>query len=295
MISVGFIGVGLMGKHMAKHLLDAGYNLTVCDVSKENAKDLLAAGAKWVDTPKLVGEVSDVVITMLPNSKISKNVSCGQNGILEGVHEDFTLIDMSSIDPSVSKEIAKYAKEKGVPMLDAPVTGNPEVAAAGKLGIMIGGPQKTFDKCLPLFQKMGKKIVYVGENGMGTTLKLINNLILGVSIEAISEAFVLAAKAGINPEKVIEITSVGGARTGAMETRGPHMIKRDFSPRFSTSNMYKDLTTAVNFANECGVTIPATTISWEILRSAMAQGKEKLDSCCVMTILEELANTRVAI
>jgi len=295
MKSVGFIGVGLMGKHMAKHLLDAGYSLTVCDALKENAKDLLAAGAKWADYPKQVAQVSDVVITMLPNSKISFNVSCGQNGILEGAHKNFTLVDMSSIDPSASREIAKYAEEKGVPMLDAPVTGNPEVAAAGKLGIMVGGPEKSYEECLPIFQKMGTKIVYVGKNGMGTTLKLINNLILGVSIEAISEAFVLAAKAGIHPEKVIEITSVGGARTGAMETRGPRMIRRDFSPGFSTSNMYKDLTTAINFANECGVTIPATSISWEMLRSAMAQGKEKLDSCCVMTVLEGLANTKVSI
>jgi 3-hydroxyisobutyrate dehydrogenase-like beta-hydroxyacid dehydrogenase len=171
-----------------------------------------------------------VVITMVTDSAASEEVICGKNGILQGNHPGLILIDMGSIAPEMSRLIAERAKAKGVPMLDAPVTGNPKVAAEGKLGIMVGGPRKIFDVCLPLFEKMGVKIIHVGEeNGKGTTLKLINNLIMGIALEAVAEALVLAAKAGIDPQKVIEITSVGGARTGAMETRGPRMIQEIFA------------------------------------------------------------------
>jgi 3-hydroxyisobutyrate dehydrogenase-like beta-hydroxyacid dehydrogenase len=230
---------------------------------------------------------------MVTDSKASEEVICGAKGVLEGAHPGLIIIDMGSIAPEMSRSIAERAEAKGVAMLDAPVTGNPNVASEGKLGIMVGGPKETFEVCIPIFQKMGVKIVYVGQNGLGTTLKLINNLILGVAIEAVSEALVLATKAGIDPQRVIEITSVGGARTGAMETRGPRMIKREFSPHFSTNNMYKDLSMALKLAEEVGVSLPATSISREILRAAKSQGKGDMDSCVVMTVLEAMAGTVV--
>jgi 3-hydroxyisobutyrate dehydrogenase-like beta-hydroxyacid dehydrogenase len=235
---------------------------------------------------------SDVVITMLTDSKASEEVICGTRGVLEGAHPGLILIDMGSIAPDVSRAIAMRAKAGGIPMLDAPVTGNPKVASEGKLGVMVGGPRETFDTCLPIFEKMGIKIVYVGENGTGTTLKLINNLILAVAIEAVAEAFVLAAKAGIDPQKVIEITSVGGARTGAMETRGPRMVRHEFTPHFSTNNMYKDLSSAMRLAEEYGASLPAASASMEMLRAAKSQGKGDLDSCVVMTVIEALAGSR---
>jgi 3-hydroxyisobutyrate dehydrogenase-like beta-hydroxyacid dehydrogenase len=290
---IGFIGIGLMGQHMARHLLEAGHPLTVWNRTKNKAQALLSAGAAWADSPKALAQNSEIAITMVTDSAASEAVSCGPDGILEGAHAGLTLIDMGSIAPEMSRLIAERARAKGVRMLDAPVTGNPKVAAAGKLGIMVGGPVETFKACLPIFEKMAVKIVYAGENGMGTTLKLINNLILGVALEAVSEALVLAAKAGIDPQKVIDITSVGGARTAAMETRGPRMIRRDFSAGFSTSNMYKDLSGVMKLADECGVSLPATSISREILRAAKTQGKGDLDSCCVMTVLEALAQTVV--
>lgn len=291
---IGFMGIGLMGHHMARHLLEAGHPLTIWNRSKEKTTNLLAAGAKWADSPKMVAEVSDIVITMVTDSSASEQVACGPEGILEGAHEGLILIDMGSIAPEMSRSIAARAKDKGVMMLDAPVTGNPKVAAAGKLGIMIGGPKETYQACLALFEILAAKIVYVGEeNGAGTTLKLINNLILGVAIEAVSEAMVLAAKAGIDPQKVIDITSVGGARTGAIETRGARMIQHDFSPGFSTNNMYKDLTSVMKLADEFGVSLPATSTTWDILRAAKSRGHGDLDSCCVMTVLEELAQTKV--
>lgn len=291
---IGFIGLGLMGRHMARHLLAAGHPLTLWNRNADKAKELLAAGAAWADTPAAVARVSDVVITMVTDSAASEAVSCGAGGVLEGAREGLILIDMGSILPEMSRQIAARAREKGVLMLDAPVTGNPKVAEAGKLGVMVGGPQKAFAACLPIFEKLAAKIVYVGEaNGLGTTLKLINNLILGVAIEAVAEALVLAVKAGIDPQKVIDITSVGGARTGAMETRGPRILERNFAPGFATNNMYKDLTSLMKLADECGVSLPAASASWDILRAARTLGKGDLDSSCVVTVLEYLAQTEV--
>jgi 3-hydroxyisobutyrate dehydrogenase-like beta-hydroxyacid dehydrogenase len=290
---MGFIGIGLMGSQMSRRILEAKYPLTVWNRKKEKAGALITAGAKWADSPKAVAQASDVVITMVTDSAASEEVICGKSGVLEGAHPGLVLIDMGSIAPEMSRSIAERARAKGIPMLDAPVTGNPKVASEGKLGIMVGGPKETFDACLPIFEKMGVKIIHVGENGKGTTLKLINNLIMGVAIEAVAEALVLAAKAGIDPQKVLEITSVGGARTGAMETRGPRMIKHDFTPHFSISNMHKDLSGALKLAEEVGVSLPATSIAREILRAAKSQGKGDLDSCSVITVLEALANTNV--
>lgn len=293
MQKVGFAGIGLMGQQMTRRLLMAGFPVMIWNRTKGRAQDVLTAGAAWGDSPKALAQACDVVITMVTDSAASEEVICGKNGILEGARPGMILIDMGSIAPEMSRSIAARAKSKRVPMLDAPVTGNPKVASEGKLGIMVGGPKETFDACLPIFQAMGVKIIHVGENGKGTTLKLINNLIMGVAIQAVAEALVLATKAGIDPQKVIEITSVGGARTGAMETRGPRMIKHDFSPHFSTNNMYKDLSSAVKLAEEVGVSIPATSIAREMLRAAKSQGKGEMDSCIVMTVIEALANMAV--
>ena len=293
MQKIGFAGIGLMGQQMTRRLLMAGFPLRVWNRTQDKAKDILSGGAVWCDSPKALAQASDVLITMVTDSAASEEVICGQDGILEGAHPGMLLIDMGSIAPEMSRSIAARAKAKGVPMLDAPVTGNPKVASEGKLGIMAGGPKEIFEACLPIFQAMGVKIIHVGENGKGTTLKLINNLILGVAIQAVAEALVLAHKAGIDPVKVMEITSVGGARTGAMETRAARMIKHDFSPHFSTNNMYKDLSSAIKLAEEVGVSLPATGIAREMLRAAKSQGKGEQDSCSVMTVIEALANTIV--
>jgi len=290
MKNIGFIGLGLMGREMSRRLLDGGYSLTVWNRTKEKAEPLLKAGANWADSPKAVAQASEVVITMVTDSAAVEGVVCGRNGVLEGAHPGLILIDMSSIAPEMSRSIATRAKEKGVIMLDAPVTGNPKVAAEGKLGIMVGGPEETFAACRPIFEKMGVKIIHVGENGKGTTLKLINNLIMGIAIQAVAEALVLAQKAGIDPIKVMEITSVGGARTGAMETRGLRMIKHEFAPGFSLNNMYKDLSTAIKLADEVGAVLPTGSITREIVKAAKNRGKGEMEVAVVITVLEELAN-----
>jgi 3-hydroxyisobutyrate dehydrogenase-like beta-hydroxyacid dehydrogenase len=278
---------------MARRVLLGGYPLTIWNRTKDKARPLLDAGAAWADSPRAVAQVSAMVITMVTDSAASEQVAYGPGGVLEGAHPGLVLVDMSSITPETSRAIAERAVACGVAMLDAPVTGAPRVAADGKLGIMVGGPRETFEHCRPLLQTMGVKIVYAGLNGMGSTLKLVNNLILGVAIHASAEALVLAAKAGLDPQAVIEITSVGGARTGAMETRGPRMVKRDFSPHFSVNNMYKDLSNVLRLAEECGVSLPVTGTAREILRAAKSQGKGELDSAVVMTVLEALAGTTV--
>jgi 3-hydroxyisobutyrate dehydrogenase-like beta-hydroxyacid dehydrogenase len=290
---IGFIGIGLMGQHMAGRVLQGGYPLTVWNRTTDKAKPLLEAGASWADSPKAVAQTADIVITMVTDSAASEQVACGSNGVLEGDRPGLVLIDMSSITPEMSRTIARRAAANGISMLDAPVTGAPKVASEGKLGIMVGGPRETFEACLPVLQKMGVKIVYAGANGMGSTLKLVNNLILGVAIHASAEALVLATKAGLDPQAVIEITSVGGARTGAMETRGPRMVRRDFSPHFSANNMYKDLSNVLKLAEECGASLPVTGAAREILRAVKTQGRGDLDSCVVMTVLEAMANVVV--
>jgi 3-hydroxyisobutyrate dehydrogenase-like beta-hydroxyacid dehydrogenase len=290
---IGFIGIGLMGQNMAGRVHGGGYSLTIWNRTKDKAKPLLEAGASWADSPKTVAQAADVVITMVTDSAASEQVACGPNGVLQGARPGLVLIDMSSITPETSRTIATRVAAKGVSMLDAPVTGAPKVASEGKLGIMVGGPKETFETCLPVLQTMGVKIVYAGANGMGSTLKLVNNLILGVAIHASAEALVLATKAGLDPQAVIEITSVGGARTGAMETRGPRMVKRDFSPHFSANNMYKDLSNVLRLAEECGVSLPVASATREILRAVKSQGKGDLDSCVVMTVLEAMANVVV--
>ena len=290
---IGFVGIGLMGRQMGQRLLTAGFALQVWNRTKEKAGELLQAGAQWGDSPAACARTADVVIIMVTDSSASEQVICGRDGVLAGAHPGLILVDMASIAPEMSRSLAAKAAAKGVTMLDAPVTGNPKVAADGKLGIMVGGPKQAYDACLPVFQAMGVKIIHVGENGKGTTLKLINNLILGVAIEAVAEALVLAGKAGIDPVKVLEITSVGGARTGAMETRGARMIGHDFSPHFSANNMYKDLAQVMQLAGEVGAFLPATGIALEMLRAVKNQGKGEMDSCSVITVIEAMANTAV--
>jgi 3-hydroxyisobutyrate dehydrogenase-like beta-hydroxyacid dehydrogenase len=290
---IGFIGLGLMGQPMSRRLLEAGYPMTVWNRTREKAAPQLALGARWADSPRAVAQAADIVITMVTDSAASEAVLCGKDGVLEGAHPGLAVIDMSSIAPEVSRSIAERARVKGVPMLDAPVTGAPKAASEGKLGVMAGGPRELFDACLPVFEKLAAKVVYAGDNGMGTTLKLVNNLILGIAIHAAAEALVLATKAGLDPRAVIEITSVGGARTGAMETRGPRMVRRDFTSHFSANNMYKDLSTALKLAEECGVPLPVGSAAREVLRAVKAQGKGDLDSCVVITVLETMANTVV--
>ena len=289
---IGFVGIGLMGRQMGQRLLTAGFALQVWNRTKEKAGELLQAGAQWGDSPAACARTADVVISMVTDSSASEQVICGRNGVLAGAHPGLILVDMASIAPEMSRSLAAKAAAKGVTMLDAPVTGNPKVAADGKLGIMVGGPKQAYDACLPVFQAMGVKIIHVGENGKGTTLKLINNLILGWRSRPWPRPG--ARRQGRNRSgKSTGNHLRGGARTGAMETRGARMIGHDFSPHFSANNMYKDLAQVMQLAGEVGAFLPATGIALEMLRAVKNQGKGEMDSCSVITVIEAMANTAV--
>ena len=293
MEKIGFIGIGLMGSKMAGHLLDEGYPMVVWNRSAEKAAPLLEAGANWADSPREVAKSSDIVITMVTDSDASEEVALGRSGIVEGAHPGLVLMDMSSITPDTSRSIAKQALAAGISMLDAPVTGSVTAAGSGSLGIMVGGQREVFERCLPVLQTLGTKIVYAGPNGAGCTLKLLNNLILGVAIEAVCEAMVLATKVGIDPALVMEITSVGGAQTAAMQSRGPRVLARDFAPRFTVNNQLKDLTGILDLARQAQVPLPVGAAAREIYQSATANGNGGLDSAAVVTVLEALANVTV--
>lgn len=285
---VGFIGLGLMGTPIARNILKNGFELTVWNRTEAKMAPLLEAGASRADSIGALARRSDVVITMVTDAAAAEAVICGEGGVLDQARPGTIVIDMSSIAPEASRSIAARAKARGVAMLDAPVTGNPKVAEAGKLGIMVGGESETLERVRSLLEKLSAVIVHAGPSGAGTTLKLVNNLILGVAIEAVAEALVLARKAGIDPDCVRQITNVGGARTGAMETRGARMIAHDFSPHFSTDNMHKDLTTALQLADAVGAVAPAASAALDVLRAARAQGKGSMDSAVVYAVLDEL-------
>jgi len=293
---LGFIGLGLMGQQMARRLREAGYPLTVWNRTKEKAAPLVQAGAALAEGPRHVAQAADVVFTSLTDAAACQEVLCGEHGILQGAHEGLIVVDASSIAPEAARHLAEQARARGVAMLDAPVSGGPKVAGEGRLGIMVGGPRAAFDACEPILRHLGSLILYVGESGQGVTLKLISNLVMGIAIHACAEAMVLARKAGIDPQLVMDITSVPGTgpQTGAMLTRGPRILQHNFfPPHFSTNNMYKDLTGALALADQVGVSLPAAGAVRELLKAVRSRGDGHIDSSAVVTVLEAMAGITV--
>jgi 3-hydroxyisobutyrate dehydrogenase-like beta-hydroxyacid dehydrogenase len=294
MDTIGFIGLGLMGSPMSRRLQSGGFPMVVWNRTREKAEPLLGAGARWAGSPREVAAQSDIVITMVTDSAASEAVAFGPSGILEGAHPGLVLMDMSSITPDSSRTIAERAAAVGVAMMDAPVTGSVAAAGEGKLGIMAGGSKELFERCMPVLQRLGTKIVHAGKNGDGCAVKLLTNLILGVALEAVCESMVLATKLGIDPAIVMEITTVGGAQTGAMTTRGPRILARDFTPRFTINNQHKDLVAALAMARQSQTPVPIASAAKEMYEAARAQGNGELDSSALITVLEQLANVKVS-
>jgi 2-hydroxy-3-oxopropionate reductase len=293
MIRVGFIGLGLMGVPMCRRILAGGFPLTVWNRTAAKADPLLAEGARWADSPAAVATASDIVITMVTDSRAVEEVACGPNGVLAGAHTGLILIDMSSIEPTTSRAVAARAAAVGVAMLDAPVTGSTPQAETGALGIMVGGAAEQLEIARPVLSQLGSKIIHVGPNGDGITVKLINQIVFACVLEINAEALVLAQKAGVNPQTVMDVLAAGGARTVAMESRGPRIVQRDFAPRFSLANQFKDLTNALGMAHSLGVPILTAALVHQIYQAACVQGKGSLDSAVVVTVLEALAGVIV--
>ena len=289
MKKIGFIGLGIMGKPMAKNLLKAGYELVVFDINQDAVNEVVAAGAKSAPTSKDVAAQSEVVITMLPNSPHVKAAVLGENGVLEGAKPGLVLIDMSSIAPLASQEIAAAVAKKGVEMLDAPVSGGEPKAIDGSLSIMVGGKKELFDSSTELLSKMGKSVVLCGDVGAGNTTKLANQIIVALNIAAVSEAFVLATKAGVDPELVFNAIRGGLAGSTVMEAKAPMIMAGNFKPGFKIDLHIKDLANAIETGHDVGVPLPLTASVMEILQALKVDGKGQNDHSGIAMYYEKLA------
>jgi 2-hydroxy-3-oxopropionate reductase len=293
MKKIGFIGLGIMGKPMAKNLLKAGYPLTVYDIVPEKVEEVVETGAKAGSSNKDVAEQSELIITMLPNSPEVKVAVLGENGVLQGAKTGTVLIDMSSIAPLASIEVAEKAKEKGVIMLDAPVSGGEPKAVDGTLAIMVGGPQETFDEVKDILGVMGASVTRVGEIGSGNTTKLANQIIVALNIAAMSEAMVLAAKAGVDPEKVFQAIRGGLAGSTVLDAKMPLVLKGNFKPGFRIELHIKDLANALDTAHEVGVPVPLSSAVMEVMQALKVDGKGTDDHGGIIQFYEKLAKVQV--
>lgn len=293
-MKIGFIGLGIMGKPMCKNLLKAGYNVVVLNRSKAAADEVVAAGATATDTPKAVAEQSQFIITMLPNSPNVKEVILGENGILEGAKPGTVVIDMSSIAPLVSKEIFAELEKNGVDLLDAPVSGGEPKAIDGTISVMVGGKKDVFDTCYDLMMTMAGSVVYTGSIGAGNTTKLANQIIVALNIAAMSEALVLAAKAGVEPELVYEAIRGGLAGSTVLDAKAPLVMDREFDPGFRIELHIKDLANVMETAHQLGVPLPLTAGVMEIMQALKVDGKQELDHGGLIRYYEKLAQVEVS-
>jgi len=290
---IGFIGLGVMGKPMAKNLMKAGYSLCVHDIVQGPVQELVAAGAKAARTAREVGEKSDVVISIVPSSKEVKEVHLSDDGVLAGIEAGRIIIDMSTIDPIVSREVATAAQKKNVEMVDAPVSGGQGGAIEGTLTIMVGGKEETFKQCKDIFAAMGKNIYYCGRLGSGETTKIVNNLVLAVCMQATCEGMVLGTKAGVQPKTLFEIISKSTGQNWALNAYMPKKAFRgDFEPGFMVDLMYKDLGLAQNLASACKVPILLGAEVRQVFEMARVAGKGRKDFSAILTILEEIVGVQ---
>jgi 2-hydroxy-3-oxopropionate reductase len=293
MKKIGFIGLGIMGCPMAKNLLKKGYQLTVYDIVSEKVDELVKAGVKAGTSSKDVAEKSEIIITMLPNSPQVKEAVLGKDGVLDGARPGSILIDMSSIAPLASKEIAERAKEKKVTMLDAPVSGGEPKAVEGTLAIMVGGPAETFEKVKDILSVMGSSVTRVGEIGSGNITKLANQIIVALNIAAMSEAMVLAAKAGVDPENVFKAIRGGLAGSAVLDAKMPLVLKGNFKPGFRIELHIKDMANALDTAHQIGVSVPLSAAVMEVMQALKADGKGADDHGGIIQFYEKLAKVQV--
>jgi len=288
-MKVGFIGLGIMGKPMSKNLIKAGYSIIVNDVNAAAVAELVALGAESAENAAEVARRSDLVITMLPNSPHVKQVVLGKNGLIEGARPGLILIDMSSIAPLASKEVNAKLVEKGVEMLDAPVSGGEPKAIDGTLSIMVGGSEDLFDRCLPLLQKLGSSVVLCGDIGAGNMTKLANQIIVALNIAALSEAMVLAAKSGVDPETIYKAIRGGLAGSTVMEAKTPMILAGNFKPGFRIELHIKDLANAIETGHDVGVPLPLTSQVMEMMQALKVDGKAGNDHSGIVQYYEKLA------
>jgi 2-hydroxy-3-oxopropionate reductase len=291
-MTVGFIGLGIMGRPMAKNLIKAGYKLVVYDKFAK-FDDLVALGAEGASSNKETASKSDLVITMLPNSPHVKEAILGPGGVIEGISAGKIVVDMSSIAPEASREVGEALKAKGAAFLDAPVSGGEPKAIDGTLAIMVGGDQKTFDAVKPALEKMGSSVTLVGDIGSGNVTKLANQIVVALNIAAVSEAFVLAAKAGVDPAKVFDAIKGGLAGSTVMNAKVPMILDGNFKPGFRIELHIKDLQNALDTAHHLNAPVPLTAVVMETLQALKVDGLETSDHSAIVRYYEKLAGIEV--
>jgi len=286
--TIGFIGLGIMGKPMAKNLINAGYKLVVNDINASPVEELVAMGATAMDTAAEVTKTTKKIITMLPDGPDVEDVVLGKDGIIETATDETALIDMSSISPTVTKKVMLALEAKGARALDAPVSGGEPGAIKGALAIMVGGPEELFDEMKPVFDILGKSAVLVGETGAGQTTKLVNQILVAIHIQAMGEAFLVATKAGVDPMKVFEAIKGGLAGSNVLNAKVPLILDRNFKPGFRIRLHQKDLKNALEAGTSMGLSLPVTEAVQEMIGSLVEKGKgdddhggiiQELESC----------------
>lgn len=292
-MKIGFIGLGIMGKPMSKNLLKAGYEVVVYNRSKASVEEVVVLGAESASSPKEVAERSDVIITMLPNSPQVLSACLDEGGIIEGAKEGTIVIDMSSIDPLKSRELSEALAVKGIELLDAPVSGGQPKAIDGTISVMVGGKKEVFDKCYDIMKAMAGSVVYVGEIGAGNITKLANQIIVALNIAAMSEAFTLATKAGVDPDLVYQAIRGGLAGSTVLDAKAPLVMDRKFEPGFRIELHIKDLQNVLDTSHELGTSLPLTAQVMEIMQALKADGNEKDDHCGIIKYYEKMNNITV--
>jgi 2-hydroxy-3-oxopropionate reductase len=291
-MTIGFIGLGIMGRPMAKNLIKGGYKLAVYDKFAK-PDDVVALGAEAAVSGKDAASKSDVIITMLPNSPHVKDAVLGPDGIIEGIRAGAVVVDMSSIAPAASREIGAALKAKKVDFLDAPVSGGEPKAVDGTLAIMAGGDKAVFERVKPILEKMGSSVVLVGDIGAGNVTKLANQIVVALNIAAVSEAFVLAVKAGVDPQAVFDAIKGGLAGSTVMNAKVPMILDGNFKPGFRVELHIKDLQNALDTAHDLGVPIPLTASVMETLQALKVDGLASSDHSAIVRYYEKLAHAEV--
>jgi 2-hydroxy-3-oxopropionate reductase len=293
-MKIGFIGLGIMGKPMARNLMKAGHELVVFDVFKANVDLLASEGALAAASSKEVAERCDTIITMVPNGPQVVEVVLGENGVLEGAKPGTTVIDMSSIAPQVSQEVCAACKAKGVRMIDAPVSGGEPKAIDGTLSIMVGGDEKVFEEYKELLLVMGASAVWCGEIGAGNTTKLANQIIVALNIAALSEAMLLASRAGVDPEKVFQAIKGGLAGSTVMNAKAPMILSRNFKPGFKIDLHIKDLNNALSAGHAVGSPLPLTAQVMEMMQTLHHDGCGQDDHSALAKYYEKICGAKIA-
>jgi 2-hydroxy-3-oxopropionate reductase len=285
--AVGFVGLGIMGAFMAGNLLEAGHELVVHNRTRTKAERLAQRGARAADSPREVAEGSDVIITMLPGPPQVEEVVAGDGGLLEGAREGSLIIDMSTSSPILAQELARAARNKAVGMLDAPVSGGDVGARDGTLSIMVGGEEDDFERARPLFRVLGETVVHVGGVGAGQVVKACNQIVVALVIEAIAEALVLGSKAGVDPDRVVEVLSGGLASNKVLEVKGEKFLSHEFAPGGKVEYHRKDLGIALEAGKEYEVTLPVAAFVDQMFGVLEAKGRGGWDHSALLTLLEE--------